>query len=329
MSVAAASAVRAEAEIKRERKGEAVYELLADAFRDTIPMVPLLLVIYVGIELVEYKFGNRIISLVQKAGIAGPAVGALSGSLPQCGISVVATALYIQRLVTIGTLLAVYLSTSDEAIPIILSQPDKAGLILPLILTKIFIALVAGYSLDLLFRKANQNTLEHIGACARGEDDQSHHHESVLEEEACCGHSTSSSAEKFNPKEIFLHPVIHTAKIFVFILVISFLLNGIIFHIGQEALGKLLSGYSFFQPFVAAWVGLVPNCAASVAITELYLKGAITYGSLIAGLCASAGLGILVLFREEKGKKEVFKIMGLLFGISVTGGLVIQYVFKI
>lgn len=305
-----------------------MYGILADALRDTIPMVPLLLIIYIGIELVEYKFGDRIIAVVQKAGSAGPAVGAVTGSLPQCGISVVASALYAQRLVTIGTLLAVYLSTSDEAIPIILSKPDKAGLIWPLILTKIFVALVAGYCLDLLFRKTNQNTLNHIEAYACGEDDSCHHHETVMDTEACCGHSTSSSAQKFNPKEIFFHPVIHTAKVFVFIFAISFLINVAVFYMGEEAFGKLFSEHSFYQPFIAAFVGLIPNCAASVAITELYLKGAITYGSLMSGLCAGAGLGILVLFKEEKRNKEVFKILGILLGISIMVGLVIQYLFK-
>lgn len=306
-----------------------MYAVFLDALMDTVKMVPLLLVIFIGIELVEYKFGNKIIAMVQKAGVAGPAVGALAGSLPQCGISVVATALYTQRLVTIGTLLAVYLSTSDEAIPIILSQPDKAGLILPLLLTKIIIALVAGYALDLFFRKANERTLVHIEAYARGEDDEHHNHSIVIDKEACCGHSTSSSSNKFNPKEIFLHPVIHTAKIFVFIFAISLLINATVFLMGEEAFGRLFSGHTFFQPFMAALVGLIPNCAASVAITELYLKGAITYGSLIAGLCASAGLGILILFREEKEKREIFKVLGLLLGISILVGSVIQYIGKL
>jgi hypothetical protein len=305
-----------------------MYEVFIDALLDTVKMVPLLLVIYIAIELVEYKFGNKIITLVQKAGMAGPAVGALAGSLPQCGISVVATALYTQRLVTIGTLLAVYLATSDEAIPIILSQPDKAGLLLPLISTKIVIALVVGYTLDLFFRKANKSTLIHIEAYALGKDDEHHNHSMVMDKEACCGHSTSSSAKKFSPKEIFLHPVIHTAKIFVFIFAISLLINAAVFQMGEEAFGKLFSGHLFFQPFMAALVGLIPNCAASVAITELYLKGAITYGSLIAGLCASAGLGILVLFREEKEKKEIFKIICLLLGVSILIGSVIQYTCK-
>ncbi|MEI7672631.1 MAG: putative manganese transporter [Syntrophales bacterium] len=305
-----------------------MYEVFIDALMDTVKMVPLLLVIYVGIELVEYKFGNRIIALIQKAGAAGPAVGALAGSLPQCGFSVVATALYTQRLATIGTLLAVYLSTSDEAIPIILSQPDKAGLILPLILTKILIALVAGYMIDLFFRKTNKSTLIHIEAYARGKDDEHHDHSIVMDGEACCGHSTSSAAKKFSPKEIFLHPAIHTAKIFVFIFAISFLISTAVFLMGEEAFGKLFSGYDFFQPFIAALVGLIPNCAASVAITELYLKGAITYGSLIAGLCTSAGLGLLVLFREEKEKKEISKVLGLLLGISILAGTLIQFIGK-
>jgi hypothetical protein len=299
-------------------------EVFFDALKDTAEMTPFLLVIYIAIELVEYKFGNKIKDKVQKAGSAGPLVGALGGSLPQCGFSVVATALYTQRLVTIGTLLAVYLSTSDEAIPIILSHPGQAKLILPLILTKILIAVVVGYFLDFIFRKINKKTLAHIEAYAKGKDDRTHHHESVAENAACCGHSTSSAAKKFNPKEIFIHPVIHTAKIFIFILAVTFLINFAIFQIGEAAFTKFLLAHSFFQPFLAALLGLIPNCAASVAVTELYINGAINYGSLIAGLCASGGLGILILFREEKNKRDIFKIMGLLFGISVASGLIIQ-----
>ncbi|MDP2934168.1 MAG: putative manganese transporter [bacterium] len=304
-----------------------MFQVFLDALTDTVKMVPLLLIIYIGIELVEYKFGYKIRKKIQKAGAAGPAVGSLAGSLPQCGFSVVTAALYTQRLVTIGTLLAVYLSTSDEAIPVILSQPDKVKIILPLILTKIFIALVGGYTIDFVFRKTNKITLAHIEAYVHGKDDKQHHHESIIEERACCGHSASSSSKKFNPKEIFLHPAIHTAKIFIFILVISFLINFVFFQVGEEALSKLLLGHSFLQPFLAALVGLIPNCAASVAITELYLKGMITYGSVIAGLCASGGLGILVLFREEKDKKGIFMVLALLFGISVVAGLIIQYLF--
>ena len=301
-------------------------EILLDAFLDAVKMVPLLLLIYIGIELVEYKFGESIRKTVQKAGSVGPVLGALAGSFPQCGFSVMTTALYTQRLVTMGTLMAVYLSTSDEAIPIILSQPEKTGIILPLILTKILIAVIAGYSIDFIFRKKNKEILSHIKAYSKGKDDKSHHHESAVNEHACCGHSASSVAKSFNPKEIFLHPIIHTFKIFSFIFLVSVLINLLVEKAGGEAFANFLSNHELLQPFLVALVGLIPNCAASVAITEFYLKGLINYGSVIAGLSASGGLGILILLKEEN-RKNALLIISMLFGISVAAGLIIQYIF--
>ncbi|MFZ4632314.1 MAG: putative manganese transporter [Patescibacteria group bacterium] len=300
-------------------------EIFIDALIDSLKMVPLLFVVYVLIELFEYKLGNKIRKNIQKAKMSGPAIGTLVGSLPQCGFSVISTALYTQRLLTIGSLMAVYLATSDEAIPVILSQPDKAMLILPIVLTKIFIAVIAGYSLDLIYRKRNKITLDHAQAYSQGNDVAEHHHEVVIEEQACCGHCLSSSAKKFNPKELIIHPLIHTLKIFSFIFVISFLINLVIWKIGEGNLQSLFAIHVFWQPFIAALIGLIPNCASSVAVTELYLNGIITYGAVISGLCASGGLGILILFKEEKNRKDVFTILGLLFGISVISGLIIQY----
>jgi len=302
-------------------------QIFFDALIDSLKMIPFLFLVYVGIELIEYWFGNKIRQGIQKSGKLGPGAGALVGSFPQCGFSVISTALYTQRLLTIGTLLAVYLSTSDEAIPVILSQPDKAKIILPLILTKILVALIAGYTIDLFFRKSNKRTLAHAEAYAQGKDDSHHHHESIIEEQACCGHSLSASAKKFSSKEILLHPLIHTFKIFTFILIISFAINFAIYKIGEETIRSLFAGHIFWQPFIAALIGLIPNCASSVAITEFYLKGTITYGAVIAGLCASGGLGLLVLLKEEKNRRDVFTILGLLFGISVLAGLIIQYLF--
>lgn len=303
-----------------------LFNSLSDALTDSAKMIPLLLIIYIGIEIVEYKYANKIREVVQKAGAAGPAIGAVTGSFPQCGISVVASALYTQRLATIGTLLAVYLSTSDEAIPVILSQPEKAEIIVPLIITKIIIAIIGGYTVDFVFRKSNRETLTHIKAYAEGSDNKYHNHEKILEEKACCGHSTSPSSAEFNPKEIILHPIIHTAKVFIFIFGVSFAINFAIAQMGEKAFENLFLGFGVFQPFLMALFGLIPNCAASVAITMLYLKGAVTYGSMIAGLCASGGLGLLVLFKEEKDKKEVLRILLLLFGISVLAGYIIQYI---
>lgn len=302
-----------------------LFDVFLDALTDSAKMLPPLFIIFIGVELIEYKYANNIREAVQKAGVFGPAIGAVTGSFPQCGISVVASALYTQRLITIGTLLAVYLSTSDEAIPVILSQPEKAKIIVPLIITKIIIALIGGYAVDFVLKKSNKETLAHIKAYAEGSDNEYHNHDIILEEKACCGHSASPSSIEFNPKEIILHPIIHTVKVFIFIFSVSFAINFAIAQMGDETFEKVFLIHSAFQPFLVALFGLIPNCAASVAITMLYLKGVITYGSVIAGLCASGGVGLLVLFKEEKDKKNVLIILLLLFGISVSAGYIIQY----
>lgn len=300
-------------------------EIIVDAFFDSLNMVPLLLIIYIGIELIEYKWGHRIKSGIEKAGSTGPLIGAVGGGLPQCGFSVIATALYTEKLTTIGTLIAVYLSTSDEAIPVILSQPTKIPLILPLILTKVSIAIIAGFTIDFVFKKSNQKTIKHIKQYKQGIDSKSHKHEDISDKKACCGHKPSSNKSKNNYKELFVHPAIHTIKIFAFIFSISVILNYIIFTIGEDNFNNILASNTAFQPILAAIIGLIPNCAASVAITELYLNNSITYGATIAGLCASGGLGLLVLLKEDKNKKEVALIIGLLLGVSIIAGSIIQF----
>lgn len=300
-------------------------EIVIDALKDSLGMIPFLLAIYVGIEIFEYRFGKSLRQIVQRAGVFGPLIGAIVGCFPQCGFSVIITALFTQRLVTIGTLLAVYISTSDEAIPVILSQPEKSYIILPLLLTKICIAIIAGYLIDFVFRKQNRKILHHINEYSTGKDDNTHHHESVLENSACCGHSVDSSAKKFNIKEIIFHPIIHTGKIFGFIFVITFLINFFIYQIGEDNIGNFLADFKILQPIFAATIGLIPNCAASVAIAELYLKGLIAYGSAIAGLSAGAGLGLLVLFKEEKNKKNIFLVLFLLLFTSISFGMIINY----
>jgi hypothetical protein len=224
--------------------------------------------------------------------------------------------------------MAVYLSTSDEAIPVILAQPDKIGIIVPLILSKLAIALVFGYAIDLVYRKSRQKTMEHIEAYSHGHDDPGHHHVDVLDETACCGHHVGAPEKKFDLQKMFFHPTVHALKIFSFIFLITFVVNYAFFSLGDAMLARIFLSNGFFQPFLAALFGLIPNCAASVGITELYLKGILTYGSTIAGLCASGGLGVLILFREEKNKREAIKIVGLLFAISVAAGLFFQYVLK-
>ncbi|MFA4995583.1 MAG: putative manganese transporter [Patescibacteria group bacterium] len=295
-------------------------EIFNDALIDTLKMVPLLFIIYVVIEFIEYKYSVKLKERVEKAGNAGPTIGALVGAVPQCGFSVISSALYTQRLLTIGTLLAVYLSTSDEAIPIILSEPGKAKVVLPLILTKIVLALFAGYVVDLFYRKSNKKVLNHIDKFDRHEC----HHDHTVDETACCGHELG---EKPKVKNLLIHPLIHTAKIFMFIFLVTLLINYIFFRVGDENIANFFLSQSIFQPVVAALIGLIPNCAASVAIAELYLKGAISYGSTIAGLSAGAGLGLLVLFKENKNLKNTLLILGLLLFFSIGAGILIDMIF--
>ena len=298
-------------------------EIFIDALLDSLKTVPLLLIIYIGIELLEYKFGDKIREKVEKSGKAGPLIGTVAGIFPQCGFSVVATALFTQKLLTIGTLLAVYLSTSDEAIPIILSQPDKAYLVLPLIGIKIIIALIFGYGIDLFFRKEDKKVEKHIELVESGHDSKNHHHETILNETACCGHSTSSASKEFNIREIFWHPIVHTFNIFIFIFIVTLIINFVVFQLGETFLTDFFAKNIFWQPFLTALIGLIPNCASSVAITELFLKNIIGLGPTIAGLSASGGLGLLVLYREEKNKKIFIKVLLILYGISVLSGLII------
>ena len=302
---------------------ELFLDCLLDALVDSAKMVPLLFVIYVAIEALEIKFGNKMGTAMAKAGKAGPVIGAIAGIIPQCGVSVVATALYTQRLVTIGTLFAVYLATSDEAIPVILSQPDAAGLLVPLIATKLVIAVAVGYALDVALRKRNRRVLEHDHEYARGTDDPGHHHETAFEEKGCCGHEPAADHQRFTARGLLLHPLVHTLKIWVFIFLTSFVLALLFALVGQDAIAAALEGQTLLQPVLAAVVGLIPNCAASVAVTEFYLEGVITFGATVAGLCASGGLGVLVLLKEDDRREAVAIIAGL-FAVSVVAGLVVQ-----
>lgn len=301
-------------------------EIFFEALTDSAKTIPFLLAIYVAIELAEAKFGGKIKKLARAAGKRAVLIGALAGALPQCGFSVVAAALYSQRLITIGALLAVFLSTSDEAVPILLSNPGSAPTAIILILVKIAIAIAAGSLVDSAFRETNQKTLARINAFASGNDDPNHHHEDQSGNMACCGHNATPTA-KITFNNVFWHPIVHTAKIFVYIFAISLAIAAAFETIGQNELINI-----FYQnnwaPILAALIGLIPNCAASVAITEFYLNGLIGFGAAVAGLCASAGLGLLVLFREEKNKRHALMITTILFSISAITGFAIRLFFQ-
>ncbi|MEI7696051.1 MAG: putative manganese transporter [Chlorobium sp.] len=289
-------------------------ELFLDALADSAAMIPFLLLIYFLVELFERRFGGGIARVLKKTVKIGPALGAAFGCIPQCGFSVVASALYTRRLITKGTLLAVFLATSDEAIPVILAQPGKGKFVLAVLLTKLIIGLIAGFAIDLL-----------LGSLLRGKESHGHQiADDATHDAGCCNHDLSGTIGKW---QWLTHPIIHTSKIFLFIMAVTFALNVLIASVGEENLGRVLLKQHLLQPFLAALIGLIPNCAASVAIAELFLKGGLSYGSAIAGLCSSAGLGGLVLLRENHDSGDTIRILLLLVAISTVAGIAIQLLY--
>lgn len=280
---------------------ELLLDVIQETLLDSIKMLPFLFLAYLVIEYVEHRASGKFKNMLVGFGKLGPAGGAILGCFPQCGFSVAAANFYAGRIITIGTLVAVFVSTSDEALPMLLSTPGSAGTILKLLLVKILIAVVAGFIIDFIFsRKKDSIAPEHL-------HDLCH--------DCGCEHSG-----------ILKSALKHTVSIFLFILLVSFLLNLAITYLGEERLGKLLISGSVFQPFVAGLVGLIPNCASSVVLTELYLSGTISFGSVIAGLSTGAGIGLAVLFRVNHNMKQNFAIVGMLYGIGVVSGLILQLI---
>lgn len=291
---------------------------LADALTDTIKLVPLLLVVYFFVSFLEYRYGGNMGSFLARFHLFGPVAGALFGCIPQCGFSVVASALYVKRVISVGTLLAVFISTSDEAVPILLSMPDKAHLVGILIVIKVAIAIAAGMAVDLALHSMNMPKLKRSSGADMSFE------KAVMGHSGCCSHGVDKKRSAL--KSLLIHPVWHTAKIFVFLLALSAVLNYLMYRMGEDRIQSLLLSGTVFQPFIASMIGLIPNCFSSVLLTGLFAKGAITFGSMVAGLCAGAGLGMLVLVKENKDLKDTLSIIGLLVGISVIAGMVIQMV---
>ena len=280
-----------------------------DAVLDSIHMLGFLFVVFLVIELIEFYYSGKMYKIVSASKKSGPILGALAASVPQCGFSMIASTLYTKKLITRGTLLAVYLATSDEALPVLLSEPEKLSLVLPLVFTKIAIALIAGYSVDFFLK--NDKTLPKTLQDAP-EDEHGY---------GCCNHEVGRPRKR----DILLHPVMHTLNVFIFVLIITLLINYGVFRAGgEENLGHYFLSDSIFQPVITALFGLIPNCAVSIAITLMLMKGAIGFGSAIAGLCSGAGLGLLVLYKKNSSFKDSLKITGILLLISIISGILIQ-----
>ena len=277
-------------------------EVFLDALIDSLKVLAILVVVYIAIAFFEPQINK---SLTKKSKLA-PLFAVSLGLLPQCGFSVAATDLYQKRRLQIGTLLGIYLATSDEALPILLAYPDKAIAILPLLAIKFIAGISVAYLFNWAFSKKvlAEATDEH---CARD----------------CC--DNIYSRKKFNVKNekldrYLIHPLIHSLKIFAYVLAINIVFGIIIYYLGEESLSGFLTSNKFIAPIFAVIVGLIPNCAASVVITNLYIMGGLGFGATVAGLSVNAGLGLMVLFKTKENLKEKFIILGILIAISLIIG---------
>lgn len=282
--------------------------ILEHSLIDSLKLVPFLFLTYLAMEYLEHRAGDKVVDLVHKAGKAGPLAGGIAGAAPQCGFSAAASNLYAGRIISMGTLIAIYLSTSDEMLPILISEKQPVDMIVKLLLTKVVIGVAAGFVIDFFVsKKEHKHEHEHPH-----DYEQEHIHE-ICEHDHCqC------------EKGIFRSAISHTLQITFFILLITLALNLVLHIVGEDALAQLILNRPVLGPMLAGIVGLIPNCAASVVITQLYLGGALSAGAMMSGLLTGSGVGLLILFRVNHNKKENLTIIGLLYFIGVLAGVVIE-----
>lgn len=276
-------------------------EILLDTLLDAIKLLPFLFVTFLLMEYIEHGFTKKGKEKIKKAGNLGPFFGSLLGAVPQCGFSVMATNLYATRIVTLGTLISIYLSTSDEMLPILISQKCSFSIIIKILLIKVLIGMLAGFIIDFIIRKKTKSSNYEI--------------KKFCDEEHCdCEHGIIKSSIK------------HTFNILIFIIVITLLLNLGFYYFGNDSIEKLFLKDSFFSPFISSLIGLIPNCGASIILTELYLNNVISFASVIAGLLTGSGVALLVLFKINKNVKENVKILLTLYFIGALSGIVIEII---
>ncbi len=281
-------------------------DVIIDTLIDSVKLFPFLFLTYLAMEYMEHKMGEKTKTAIEKSGRFGSIPGSILGAFPQCGFSAAASNLYAGRIITLGTLMAIFLSTSDEMLPILISEQVHISVILKLVGMKVAIGMAAGFIIDLLIKKKSIHVHSHEES---GHMDIGH----VCKNENChCEEGIFRSAAR------------HTFNIFFFIVAISFVLNTVIYLVGEDFLSNLVLNRPILGQMVAALVGLIPNCASSIAITQLYLKGMMGLGSMMAGLLAGTGVGLLVLFRVNDDLKENIKITVLLYAIGVIAGIVID-----
>ena len=302
-------------------------EFFLHAVKDTLPLLPWILLIYLLIELLESKADLR--SINRFGNKMGPLLGSATGLIPQCGFSIMAAKLFEQKYITIGTLLAIFMATSDEAFIIMLSSGEGAVWVLPMLAVKILIGVAVGYAADFALKLAGRGQVCVEIPSAYTETPQTTHEifirqyleEKDVDVKCACGRSHSSDSVW---KKYIFYPIWHTLKVGFFIFLVNFVLTAIVHSVGEETFAAFMHRNRFVQPFLTCLVGLVPNCASSVVLTETFLAGGITFGSCVAGLCVNAGMGFVVLLKNVRKWKRNLALIGVAYCVSVLVGLLLN-----
>lgn len=275
-------------------------EVITETLIDSFKLLPFLFITFLVIELFEHKLSKKSKNAITNSGKFGPFIGSFLGLIPQCGFSVAVTNLYATRIITLGTLISIYLSTSDEMIPILIAEQAPIELLIKIIILKFIIGFIFGFIIDLFFKKREKENY------------------SLCKEEHChCD------------KKIFRASLKHTLNIFIFIVICNFIINFIMEFGGMNYLKDILLKDNILGSFITSLIGLIPNCAGSVVLTELFLNNAISFSALLAGLLSGAGIALLVLFKTNKNKKENFMILGLLYLIGAFSGVILELISRI
>ena len=294
-----------------------MFDVLLDSLLDSLKVLAIAFVIYFIISFVEDKI-SRILGVKNRF---SPLIGSSLGLIPQCGISVMGANLYMAHHISMGTLIALFISCSDEALPILLSTTNTNDLLSILLIVgiKFVLGFIVGFLVDAIMYRKKREVEQHL-------DEECDHHFEEVEIEGCCHHHLGAHNKDSKWQKHLIHPLLHSIKIFIYCLVINFIFGLMIYLIGEEKITEFLSHFKYFSPVLASIVGMIPNCASSVLITETYLAHGIGLGATIGGLSINAGLGLVFLFRKKENLKETFTILGILLSVSIIAGYVISLI---
>jgi len=298
---------------------EIVWDILLDAFLDTLKLLPFLFLAYLLLEYLEHRAGDRMERFLGRTGRCGPLIGAGLGLVPQCGFSAAAAGLYSARLISVGTVIAVFLATSDEMLPVMLGGRVPWKTILAALVVKFVAAVAVGFAADGLVRLFVRRGKEKQEAEEDGHHHHAHEHGHGHAEEEI--HDLCETEHCHCEKGIFVSALIHTAHIALFIFIVEAALGGLIAGIGEDRLVSFVSGHGALAYLTAGLVGLIPNCAASVVLTDLYVAGVISFGTMMAGLLPGAGAGLLVLLRRRRPLRDVFCLVAVLYAVGLLLGV--------